>query len=289
MPLANAIEIAPGVHMPTLAFGTFKLRGDECRDATRVALMTGFEHVDTASCYGNEADIRAALACGPECWNATFITSKIAPSEMQSEADASAAIEGMRERLGRAPDLVLVHWPGKAKTPPSSEEHRDARVQTWRALEAAVRAGLCRAIGVSNYEIAHLRELLEYCDIKPAVNQIELHPRYAQRELREYCANVGVHVVGYSPLGVGELLEDERVKSYADRVGLAPAPALVRWTLTAGCSCVVKSTARERTEENFTALSTDIDATTVRSAADDLERAFAGDQKKFCWDPRVVT
>ena len=176
---------------------------------------------------------------------------------MTSEEATNRAIDGMVARLGRAPDLLLVHWPGRSKAAPESDAHAEARKTTWRCMENALRNHKCRAIGTSNYEIAHMRELLSYCDVPPAVNQIEIHPAYPNAELRAYCASLvpRVHTVGYSPLGVGELLDHPSVRAFADAIGLAPAPALIRWTLSNDCSVVVKSSSRAHTEENFTALS----------------------------------
>lgn len=285
------VEIAPGVIMPTLAFGTFKLRGDACRDAVRDALATGFTHVDTATCYRNETDIRAALdAMHTEDAKKIFVTSKIAPGEMREEKDTEAAIEATHERLGRAPDLLLVHWPGASKAAPESDAHAEVRLRTWRVFERALRDGKCRAIGVSNFEAKHLMELLKACECKPAVNQIELHPAYPQSELRKTCAELGVHVQAYSPLGCGELIGDSRVEAYANALGLASAPALIRWPLSLQptCSVVAKSSARARTEENFSALSPLRDDVDVGACVKSIEEAFQNDRRKFCWDPAAV-
>jgi len=242
------VTIAPGVEMPTLAFGTFKLRGDACRDAVRDALLHGgFRAVDTASCYGNEDAVAAALACAPKTIAArTFVTTKISPDEMRDAATTNRAIDAMLARLGRAPDLLLVHWPGRSKAPPESDAHADARKRTWRCMERALRQQKCRAIGASNYEISHMRELMSYCVVPPAVNQIEVHPAYPNAELRAYCASLAprVVVVAYAPLGGGALLDHPRVRAFADAIGLAPAPALVRWALHRDCAVVVKSSAR---------------------------------------------
>jgi diketogulonate reductase-like aldo/keto reductase len=212
---------------------------------------------------------------------------------MTSEEATTSAIEGVIERLGRAPDLLLVHWPGEAKHAPGSETHRHARERTWRVFEHALAAGKARAIGVSNFEIRHLEELLAYARVKPSVNQVELHPRFNQRALREFCAKHGIHIQGYSPLGVGSLLSDARALEYAEKIGMAPAPALVRWALTREpeCSVVVKSTAKTRTEENFTALRANTAKASeddIRAHADALEKAFETTQSKECWDPSVV-
>lgn len=289
------VLISRDVRMPTLAFGTYRLRGDECRDAVREALAVGFRHVDTATCYRNERAVAEALAATSLATSSeTFITSKISPSEMHGEAETTRAIEGVVERLGRPPSLLLVHWPGRSKVAPSSDAHREARACTWRAFERALRKGMCRAIGVSNYEISHLEELLAVAEIPPAVNQIELHPRFPQVDLRRFCAERRVRVVGYSPLGVGALLTEPRVVSFAEDVGLPPAPALVRWSLARAAAVVVKSSTRERAEENFRvyrAMDEEDEKTKgrVESAVDALERAFERDRVKFCWDPATVS
>jgi diketogulonate reductase-like aldo/keto reductase len=286
------VTLRDGVSMPRLAFGTYKLAGDVCRDAVRDALVVGFRHIDTATCYRNERSVGEAVRASA-CAKEVFLTSKIAPNEMTSEETTSRAIDGVVDRLGRAPDLLLVHWPGEAKQAPTSERHREARERTWRVFERALEQGKTRSIGVSNFEIRHLEELLSYAKVKPSVNQIELHPRFNQRALREFCEMHGIHIQGYSPLGVGSLLEDARALEYAKKIGLAPAPALVRWTLTRDpeCSVVVKSTAKTRTEENFTALrakTAEASEDDIRAHADALEKAFESTQSKQCWDPSVV-
>lgn len=187
------VTISPGVEMPTVAFGTFKLRGDACRDAVREALMVGFRAVDTASCYRNEDAVADALKSAPRnVCDETWITTKLAPDEMTSEEATNRAIDGMVARLGRAPDLLLVHWPGRSKAAPESDAHGEARKRTWRCMENALRNHKCRAIGTSNYEIAHMRELLSYCDVPPAVNQIEIHPAYPNTEVRAYLSLIHI-------------------------------------------------------------------------------------------------
>ena len=119
------VLIARDVRMPTLAFGTYRLRGDECRDAVREALAVGFRHVDTATCYRNERAVAEALAATSLATSSeTFITSKISPIEMHGEAETTRAIEGVVERLGRPPSLLLVHWPGRSKVAPSSDARK---------------------------------------------------------------------------------------------------------------------------------------------------------------------
>ena len=205
----GAAEISPGL-MPRLGLGTPKIRGEDATRSTLDALRSGCRHIDTASCYRNEEEVRlginiwrseaAADVDGREGNEANdddvFITSKLAPNEM-GETRVHAALDGVYERLDagfrsspgepRVPplDLALVHWPGMARTPPDSPANRTARAETWRALEDALASRAVRAIGVSNYTRTHLLEMRDYARVFPAVNQVEFHPRCQQRELRQ--------------------------------------------------------------------------------------------------------
>jgi len=286
----SVITLRDNRAMPAIAFGTYRLAGDAARDAVRDALRVGFRGVDTASAYKNERAVREAIEQSP-IRDDVFVTSKISPREMVNERVTRAAIEGVVERLGRAPDLLLIHWPGASDEPPTSARHRELRAMTWRCMEDAQSTGRLRSIGVSNFEPRHLEELMSSARVTPSVNQVELHPRFTQRALREYCASHGIHVQAYSPLGVGTLLEDEKVVAFARSIGMAPAPALVRWALSRSCSVVVKSSRASRAEENFSASRVSTAHATeqeIQIACDALERAFESAQRKECWDPSVV-
>lgn len=240
----RTVEIAPGVFMPMLGLGTFRSTGQDVRSAVATALSCGYRHIDTASVYKNERDIALALqrrrkedqrggptipACTTSDHNPhdddddddapVFITSKISPYEMGEER-AQAAFDEILQRLGvDRVDLVLIHWPGVARTPPNSPKHAVARRETWMVLESELARGRCRAIGVSNYTVHHLEEMAAYASVLPAVNQVEMHPRCAQRQLLETCARMGITVVAYSPLGCGQLLREPAVVAAAARLG----------------------------------------------------------------------
>lgn len=315
--------------MPRLGLGTFKVRGEDATRATLAALRAGCRHVDTASCYRNEEAIRDAV----EMWKdetkgggadaddaAVFLTSKLAPSEMGDPARTHEALLGVLVRLGRETrevkvrkkgltetrlvpkplDLVLVHWPAKAGAAPDDASHFVARRDAWRVLERARDAGYVRAIGVSNYTRAHLEEMRFYAEKHlPCVNQVELHPRCQQKELRAACAELRVGVVAYSPLGCGALLEDPRVVRCAARLAaelgtshlVTPAQALLAWSLRQNgvVAAVCKSSDPARAAAN---VGTGGVAFALR-LAELSDAAFReldemDDGTHFCWDPSVV-
>ena len=329
---AHAFEISPGVRMPRLGLGTFKVRGEDATRATLAALRAGCRHVDTASCYRNEEAIRDAV----ELWweetrddgadaddAAVFLTSKLAPSEMGDPARTREALLGVLVRLGRGQtrevkeedfagfrmnkrsqplDLALVHWPAKAGAAPDDASHFVARRDAWRVLERARDAGSVRAIGVSNYTRAHLEEMRFYAEKHlPCVNQVELHPRCQQKELRAACAELRVGVVAYSPLGCGALLEDPRVVRCAAQLAaelqsgvpdpVTPAQALLAWSLRQDgvVAAVCKSSDPSRAAANVGAGGVAF-ALRLAELSDAAFRELdeMDDGTHFCWDPSVV-
>lgn len=318
--------------MPRLGLGTFKVRGEDATRATLAALRAGCRHVDTASCYRNEEAIRDAV----ELWweetrddgadaddAAVFLTSKLAPSEMGDPARTREALLGVLVRLGRGQtrevkeedfagfrinkrsqplDLALVHWPAKAGAAPDDASHFVARRDAWRVLERARDAGSVRAIGVSNYTRAHLEEMRFYAEKHlPCVNQVELHPRCQQKELRAACAELRVGVVAYSPLGCGALLEDPRVVRCAAQLAaelqsgvpdpVTPAQALLAWSLRQDgvVAAVCKSSDPSRAAANVGAGGVAF-ALRLAELSDAAFRELdeMDDGTHFCWDPSVV-
>lgn len=234
-----------------------------------------------------------------------FPVSQVSPYQMGTEA-ATAACEASLEALqcssgdavpgsaaGAAPiDLMLIHWPGVAKTPADSPANAAARRQTWRVLESFHKRGLFRAIGVSNFEVRHIEELLAYAEVAPAVNQVELHPRYQQRALRDYCAQHGIAVVAYSPFGGGALLGDAAVAAAAAAAGVSPAQALLLWGLHRGAAVLPKSVRHERIAE---AAPRQLAAAEAALGEAGLARLLAaldalGEEEpvKYCWDPSGI-
>ncbi|KAJ3215311.1 hypothetical protein HDU67_000588 [Dinochytrium kinnereticum] len=270
--------------IPALGLGTWKAQPNEVAEAVKHAVKIGYRHLDCAYIYENEKEIGEALrgifASGiPR--SSLFITSKLWNTFHRPE-DVARAIDITLSDLGlQSLDLYLVHWPLAFKNRGDGNSEKDAAgktvfdtvpiIDTWRAMEALVDAGKVKAIGVSNFNITKLKALLSEARIKPAVNQVELHPYLPQDELLEFCNKNGIHVTAYSPLGSGKeepnLLKDEVVTDIAQRNGKSVAQVLISWAIQRGTSVIPKSSNPKRLEENFNdfVLSTkDFDALSAR-------------------------
>ncbi|KAJ7307434.1 hypothetical protein JRQ81_009453 [Phrynocephalus forsythii] len=235
----RAVWLNSGTPMPLLGLGTFRLKGEEVvRRSLDAALENGYRLVDTAAVYGNEAALgralrellpRHGLSRGD-----VFLTSKLSPRD-HGEGPAEAACLASLEQLGcDYLDLYLIHWPGTQGRPQDDAGNRERRQESWRALERLHQAGKLKAIGVSNYTLRHLKELLAGCRVPPAVLQVELHPQLAQPDLLDFCRQQGIHVQAYSSLGTGRLVEQPEVVEVARRRGRTPAQVLLRWALQRG-------------------------------------------------------
>ncbi|ANN19678.1 oxidoreductase [Amycolatopsis orientalis] len=237
------VKLNNGVEMPQLGFGVFQVPDEETTAAVKTALDAGYRSIDTAAIYGNEAGVGKALAESGIARDDLFITTKLWNSEQGYDStlkafDASMAKLGL-ERL----DLYLIHWP----TP-----ERDLFLDTWKAFEKLYADGRVRAIGVSNFQPAHLQRVLDSGSVVPAVNQIELHPYLQQPELREFDAKHGIATEAWSPLAKGgDLLGEAAVKALADKHGRTPAQIVLRWHLQLGNVVIPKSVTPSRIKENL--------------------------------------
>ena len=240
----NKIALNNGVSIPRLGLGVYQSgRGRATEDAVSWALEAGYRHVDTASMYGNETEVGAALkrvfATGLARREDVFATTKLWNSDHGYD-EALRAFDASLRRLGLDQiDLFLLHWPVP-----------DRRLHSWRALERITSEGHCRAIGVSNYMVHHLEELLSHSKIPPAVNQIELHPWCQQRDVVAFCKAHGIAVVAYSPLTKAVRLRDSRLAIVARESRRTPAQVLLRWSLQKGFVTIPKSAKREQIIEN---------------------------------------
>ncbi|KAG0575524.1 hypothetical protein KC19_5G010000 [Ceratodon purpureus] len=276
------ITLANGVVMPRLGLGTFRARDEDVRKAVLCALQCGYTHIDTASIYKNEVEIGETVRASGIERDKLFITSKVSPYEQGFEK-ATQAVNNILDRLGFSYlDLCLIHWPGAAKLDTKSNKNSKLRSETWRALEQFYKQGKCRAIGVSNYTEKHLDELISSCEIKPMVNQVEVHPWLAQPQLRTVCNQHGVVVQAYSPLGVGSLLRDSTVQTVASNCKRSPAQVLLRWGIQNDLVVLPKSVHEEYIVENqdiFSFSLSDEDMASLNS----LDRGH-----HFCWSAEDV-
>ncbi|KKI20418.1 MULTISPECIES: aldo/keto reductase [unclassified Leucobacter] len=235
------IKLNDGNRIPQLGLGVFKVDPGETERIVTDALEVGYRHIDTARIYDNEAETGRALAASGIPRDELFITTKLWNSDQENPV---AAFEQSLERLGLdAVDLYLVHWPVPAA---------GTAVGAWRGLIEIIGSGRARSIGVSNFEIEHLRELLDETGVVPAVNQIELHPLHQRRELREFCAAHGIAIEAWGPLAQGksDLLERDAITAAAAAHGKSPAQIVLRWHAQHGTIVFPKTTRRERMVEN---------------------------------------
>ena len=232
----RARVLADGNEIPLLGFGVWQVPdGRECRDAVRWALEAGYRHVDTAQAYGNEASVGRALRDSGLPREELFVTTKFHPRRKDAEAEAQRSLE----RLGLDyVDLYIIHWPQGGPT------------WAWDGMQRAQQAGYARSIGISNFSVREIDELLEVADVHPTVNQVQFSPFEFRRGLLEGCEERGVVIEAYSPLGTGRHLGDAQVAAIAGRLGRTPAQVLVRWSLERDLVVLPKSTHRERIEEN---------------------------------------
>ncbi|MCL6593135.1 MAG: aldo/keto reductase [Alicyclobacillus sp.] len=226
--------------MPWLGLGVYKVEeGEEVEFAVRTALEVGYRSIDTAALYRNEAGVGRALRASGVPREQVFITTKVWNSDQGYDATLRAFAVS-REKLGiDVVDLYLIHWPVKGKY-----------LETWRALETLYAEGKVRAIGVSNFQIHHLQDVLAVCKVKPAVNQVECHPYLTQAELRAFCAQQGIRMEAWSPLAKGRVLDDPVVQAIAQKHGKTPAQVVIRWHLQHQVVVIPKSVRAERIRSN---------------------------------------
>jgi 2,5-diketo-D-gluconate reductase A len=236
------ITLNNGVVIPQLGFGVFQITPDDTKQATLDALEVGYRHIDTAEMYGNEKQVGEAVAASGLDRSEIFVTSKLNNGFHARDA-ALAAFDGTLEALGfDYLDLFLIHWP----LPTISDF-----VETWKAMQEIYESGRVKAIGVSNFQAAHLQRLFDETSIVPAVNQIEVHPYLAQDTLRAFDAAHGIATEAWSPIAQGKVLGDEVIVSIAEKVGKTPAQVTLRWHIQRGDIVFPKSVTRSRVEENF--------------------------------------
>jgi 2,5-diketo-D-gluconate reductase A len=239
---APAVTLHDGIEMPQLGFGTWQIPAEETQEKVEEALAVGYRHVDTAAIYDNEEGVGAAVAATGVRREDVFVTTKLWNSEQGYDSTLRAFDESLK-RLGTGyVDLYLIHWPQPSK---------DLFLDTWRAFERIKEEGGARSIGVSNFRVEDLERLEHDAEQLPTVNQVELHPRLQQPELRTWHADHGIATEAWSPLAQGSLLDDGTIETVAAHHDCSPAQVILRWHLQLGNVVIPKSSNPERIRQNF--------------------------------------
>ena len=238
MDISSTKRLNNGVEIPVLGLGVYK-SGEDTKNAVLNAFEAGYRMIDTASVYGNEAYVGEAIRESKLPRKDIFITTKIWNDDLRGKRTREAAMESL-DRLGlNYVDLLLIHWPVNG-----------CFVDSWKAMEELYDEGIARAIGVSNFEIHHLMELISHAKIVPVMNQIECHPYLNQRMVRAFCRNLDIAVTAWSPLAAGLILEDEELKQIARKYNKSVAQITLRYELQEGMIIIPKSVHPDRIRSN---------------------------------------
>jgi diketogulonate reductase-like aldo/keto reductase len=239
--LETTVTLRGGVEIPQVGLGVFQVPPEQAQQVVEEALAVGYRHVDTAAAYVNESGVGAGLRAAGVPREEVFVTSKLRNGDQGYDATLRAYDDTL-ERLGvDVLDLYLIHWPN-----PAAGLWQDS----WRALETLLESSRVRAIGVSNFLVEHLQELASFATHLPAVNQIEVHPAFQQREVIAECERREIVVEAYSPLGQGAALESSVVREIATAHEVTPAQVVLAWHVQQGRVVIPKTTSRERMVSN---------------------------------------
>lgn len=242
--LQDKTTLHNGVQMPWFGIGVFKVEeGPELVNAVKTAITHGYRSIDTAAIYGNEEGVGQGIREGIQQADISredvFVTSKVWNADLGYESTIAAYETGLNKLGLEYLDLYLIHWPVEGK-------YKEA----WRALETLYKEGRVKAIGVSNFQIHHLEDLMKDAEIKPMVNQVEYHPRLTQKELQAFCQEHDIQLEAWSPLMQGQLLNHEVLQEIANNYNKSVAQVILRWDIQNGVITIPKSTQEHRIVEN---------------------------------------
>jgi 2,5-diketo-D-gluconate reductase A len=265
------VDLSDGEHIPQLGFGVWQVSNEEVTPAVSEAIKAGYRSIDTAQGYDNEEGVGLAVRSCDVDRDELFITSKLRTKNLGYD-EAVRGCEDSLQKLGLDYlDLLLIHWPAPAL---------DKYVDTWRAMIRLKEEGRVRSIGVSNFLPEYIDRIVAETGIVPVINQIETHPLYQQRKVRDYHHHHRIQIESYSPLGSGAVLDNEAVGEIASKHGKSPAQIIIRWHLQEGLVVIPKSVTPERIRQNLEVFDFELDANDMESIAvlDDPENGKTGSQ-----------
>lgn len=245
--LSDTFCLCNGIKIPCVGFGTWQSTGKEAYDSVKEALKIGYRHIDTASIYGNEKEVGAAVKNSKIPREEIFITSKLWNSNQGYDTTLCAFEQTLCNLCTDYLDLYLIHWPVPVG---HKSDFEDLNLKTWRAFERLYKEGLIRAIGISNFLVHHLKPLIKEAKVKPMVNQIEYHIGYTQDEIVEFCKNEDILVEAWAPLARGKAFKNETLEEIAQKYDKTPAQIALRWILQNGILPLPKSVTSSRIKEN---------------------------------------
>ncbi|RYB94406.1 aldo/keto reductase [Nocardioides oleivorans] len=262
------ISLHDGTTIPQLGFGVFQVPAEDTAATVTKALEAGYRHIDTAQMYGNEAGVGEAIKASGIARDELYVTTKLNNS-FHLPDDARREIDASLDKLGLDQvDLFLIHWPLPNK-------YGGDFVQTWRALIEAQEAGKTRSIGVSNFQPAHLERIVSETGVVPVVNQVEVHPFFANEDVRSANAKHGVLTEAWSPIAQGKVMDDDTIGEIASLVGRTPAQVTLRWHVQRGDIVFPKSMNADRMKQNFEIFDFELEPTHM-SALDELDQGESG-------------
>lgn len=264
------LKLNDGKSIPQLGFGVWQVAPAQTADIVEEALKTGYISIDTAQGYRNERGVGEAIRRSGIARDQLFVTSKLT-NAMHATDDARRAFDGTMDELGLPwLDLFLIHWPV-----PKQNKYLDA----WKVLIELRKSGRVRSIGVSNFNVDHLERIIGETGVVPAVNQVELHPTFQQRGLREFHQRHNIRIESWSPLGQGRELNNPVIEGIAKKHGRTPAQTIIRWHIEEGLIVIPKSVTPQRIHENFEVFGFTLDAEDMKkiAALDDAHGRIGSD------------
>lgn len=243
------IALYDGILMPEIGFGTWKApTGEVTVEAVKAAIECGYTHIDCAAIYGNEKEVGLGIKESNVDRKNLFITSKLWNDVRGYQETIDAFNQTLKDLQLDYLDLYLIHWPRPVKY---HDNYIEKNIESWKAMEDLYKQGKIKAIGVSNFKVHHMEEIMKNCEIKPMVNQIEFHPSCLEKEIRDFCKKENIVVTGYSPLANGKVFECKELVEFSEKYGVSIAQLCIRYALQHDVIPLVKSVTKERIKANL--------------------------------------